>query len=370
MRVSIRDQIEQTGDVEQYVRRAQSAERQARQAKYEAQASGRSLELAEKQILELEAELASFHAPVHDAPLWTYNPSSAIHRALLFTLASDWHIGEFIDPAQIDGVNAFNYEIAKVRAERYFDKLVEIPKKYMAGRKYEGIVVGLAGDGTSGGIHDELRETDEFSTLESCRKYRDLVVPGLRLLSEHYETVHVVATPGNHGRDSKRPRYKGRAEHNADTHSAYLIHDACVQMGLKNVTFDISEGLSVDFSIYDVNFRLEHGDEARGGNGVMGILAPLPRLVLKRQQQARGEQSLGASTPSPDIVAVGHWHQLVDARGQGFLVNGCLKGFDEYARGQGFKPERPQQGLWVVTPERGLTTFETIHVDNRKEEQW
>lgn len=368
--MSLADDLKVQQDLDQVLRRTRAAEDRARLAMAELRSTRADLALANQSILELEAELSSFHSPVHEQPPLEFQHSGAARRASLFTLASDWHIGERIDPAQMGGVNAFNYEIAKVRAEEYFDKLVELPKRYMAGRKYEALYMGFAGDGTSGGIHDELRETDEFSTLESTRKYRDLVVPGLEYLASHYDWLHLGFTPGNHGRDSKKPRYKGRAEHNADTHAAYLIADALRDRGVKNVSVDISEGIEVNFKVYGVNVRLEHGDEAKGGNGVMGILSPLPRLVLRRQQQAQGEQALGVDSPSPDIVAVGHWHQLVDARGQGFLVNGSLKGYDEFARGHGFKPERAQQGLWVVTPERGLTTFETVHVDNRQKEGW
>ena len=56
-----------------------------------------------------------------------------------------------------------------------------------------------------------------------------------------------------------------------------------------------------------------------------------------------------------DYLLLGHFHQYVPAASQGFIANGCLKGFDEYARGRKFKPEPPQQAIFIVDPEHGVS---------------
>ena len=71
-----------------------------------------------------------------------------------------------------------------------------------------------------------------------------------------------------------------------------------------------------------------------------------------------------------DYSLVGHFHQYVPAASQGFVMNGSLKGYDEYARGWSFTPEPPQQALMVVTPEFGITQNVAVRVSKRSEEGW
>jgi hypothetical protein len=64
----------------------------------------------------------------------------------------------------------------------------------------------------------------------------------------------------------------------------------------------------------------------------------------------------------------GHWHQLVQT--PGLIVNGSLKGVDEYAFINNFGYEQPQQALAVITPERGITIQAPIFCVDRKKEGW
>ena len=130
------------------------------------------------------------------------------------------------------------------------------------------------------------------------------------------------------------------------------------------VTFDIPQSLDTDFSIYDTRFKVEHGDEARGGGGIGGIMTVLARHAKERRDQAKAE-----GKPF-DILLVGHFHQLLFAVNQGFIVNGSGKGYDEYARGKRFRPEPPQQALCVVTPEHGVSNYVPLFVGHRKSEGW
>ena len=70
-----------------------------------------------------------------------------------------------------------------------------------------------------------------------------------------------------------------------------------------------------------------------------------------------------------DYLLISHFHQYIPADTQGFIANGSLKGYDEYARGLKFKPEKPKQALFVVTPEYGITTQMPVFVSD-KSEKW
>jgi hypothetical protein len=49
----------------------------------------------------------------------------------------------------------------------------------------------------------------------------------------------------------------------------------------------------------------------------------------------------------------GHWHQYIHL--SRLIVNGSLKGYDEYAYQNNFGFEEPQQALFVVHPRHGIT---------------
>ena len=50
---------------------------------------------------------------------------------------------------------------------------------------------------------------------------------------------------------------------------------------------------------------------------------------------------------------MGHWHQYITLNG--IIVNGSLKGYDEYAASARFSYEVPKQALWFTHPKYGVT---------------
>ena len=69
-----------------------------------------------------------------------------------------------------------------------------------------------------------------------------------------------------------------------------------------------------------------------------------------------------------DWMAIGHWHDWW--MGKGIIVNGSLKGYDEYAYQCNFQPQPPIQGMWITTPEHGATFPAPLFVQDRKKEGW
>ncbi len=288
------------------------------------------------------------------------------HRATLVAFLSDLHAGEVVRAEEMGGYNAYNLRIADMRLQRFFSKTIELARSYFAGVAYDGIVLALGGDLVSGDIHDELEQTNELSVLDTTLWVAPRLVAGIEKLAEEFGYVHVVSAPGNHGRDSKRPRHKGRSAHNADTHIARMAAMVYSQTNPAGpVTFDIPESFDVGFEVQAVRFNLEHGDNMRfAGTSEIGALGPVKRGTLRKSNQHQQE-----GHPF-DVALLGHFHQYVPAASQGFVLNGSVKGFDEYARSWHFKPEPAQQALFVVTPEHGVTTQAPIFVADRDAEGW
>lgn len=322
------------------------------------------LKASEDRLEELST-LLDLQQQVEDIPdpEWTtYAPDDSKHRGVFIACFSDWHYGEVVQPAEMVWYNAYNMEIAEFRTGRFFERTIHIARQYLAGVEYEGIVVPSLGDIATGNIHEELRETNDVSLYKVIPRAAKWIETGLGNLADEFGKVHVPCVPGNHPRDSKLPRFKKRSEHNADTMIMELVASA-----FKNddrVTFNIPDGISADFDAYDVAFRMEHGDEARGGTGIQGAMLPIALRTHRIRKQAEAE-----GHPF-DVLLLGHWHQLMLMPGKGFAVNGAGKGYDEFARAKGFEPEPPQQALLLVTPEHGISGQWPLFVGHRGKEGW
>lgn len=348
-------------DVERARLRLQAAAEAARRAESAARSE---LAEAREALAEARVELSLYETTANQpAPTWLRAPKDTKnHHGTLVVFLSDTHFGEVVDPGEMNGYNAFNPDIAEQRLERFFQRTALVAHNYLAGVKYDGVVLALGGDLVSGDIHDELTETNAMSTYQTVEWAVPRLEAGVGLLSEEFGKVHVVSAPGNHGRNTRKPKHKRRSANNADTHIARLLSQRFASSS--NVTFSVPDSIDVDFSVYGYRFSLEHGDQAKGGDGQVGALGPVKRLALRKQTQ------LAAEGRPFNYMLVGHFHQLVFGQTQGFVMNGSLKGYDEYARAWHFRPEPAQQALMVCTPEHGITVQAPVIVQKRASEGW
>jgi hypothetical protein len=73
-------------------------------------------------------------------------------------------------------------------------------------------------------------------------------------------------------------------------------------------------------------------------------------IMLGHHRKSRRQTSIRKPF---DWLAMGHWHQYWV--GKHIIVNGTMKGTDEYSYVSNFDYERPQQAFWIITPNQGLT---------------
>lgn len=298
-----------------------------------------------------------------DAPEWLAPSKAEGKHGTVCAVLSDLHLDEVVRKQEVGGVNAFNRRIAEMRLQRFFEKAVELPRDYLSNITYDGFVLMCLGDTFTGEIHEELAATNEGHPFETLLYFLDPFVSGIRLLAEQYGKVHVVSVPGNHDRTYKKPRYKGRVV--TSLHYLFMKFVEREFKGDERVTFQAPESPDAIVKVYDTTFLATHGDQFKGGNGIGGIMVPLLRGHAKRQQRQQ------AIRQGYDVMVMGHWHQYIAVPSSGLIINGTLKGFDEYSYGMGFNYEPAQQALWVTTPEHGATGFHLpIVVEDKKTERW
>lgn len=281
------------------------------------------------------------------APAWT---TQTAHKGgapgIPVLLLSDLHWGEVVDPQQIGGVNKFNLSIAQKRLKHTVSTAIDLCRILDAGMRYDGIVVPLAGDNCSGDIHEELQATNELPTIPTILDLATHLESAIRLLADSFGKVHLPCVTGNHGRNTRKVWAKDRTRTSFDWLLYKLLQRAF--LADKRVTLDIADGPDQPFTVNNRRYLLTHGDRlGSGGDGMIGFLGPVTRGDHKRRTR---QQQINAPY---DTMICGHWHQYVHT--QRLIVNGSLKGYDEYAYTEAFPFELPQQALWIVHQKHGET---------------
>ena len=346
------------------LRKAQGDLERARAARDDAQRTAKAL-AAEAD--ELRAMLGVYSAarsfPV-EVPEWTARPSRGGHRGLVMASMTDWHLDEVVKPEEVLHLNAFNREIALMRARSWAEKLVTLPRDYTKGLALDGIVVCATGDLFTGEIHPELKETNESPLLASVHWWQAPILAALRMLErEDGGNVVVNAVVGNHGRLSHKPVYKGRVYDNVEWLFWVTVRDRLADLG-SSVVVNVSPSMDLDVEVYGRHYLLTHGDQFRGGTGISGAFAP-----LSLGSHRKGKRQSVAGMPMQTMV-IGHMHQLINI--PGVIMGGCLKGYDEYAFGINAAPDPDgaSQAMWITSPERALVSWMPVYLQDREAEGW
>lgn len=259
---------------------------------------------------------------------------------------SDLHWGEVVDPKQIGNTNKYNLSIAHERLHYTVQTAIHLLRILDSGMNYPGITVPLGGDMISGDIHDELSATNALPTIPTLLDLASHLEGAIGLLADTFGHVFLPCVTGNHGRNTRKIWSKNRNHTSFD----WLLYQILAKSfsGDDRVTFEIADGPDILFRTMNRRYLLTHGDKlGNGGDGMIGFLGPVTRGDHKRRtRQNQINQPY-------DTMICGHWHQYVHT--QRLIVNGSLKGYDEYAFTEAFPFEEPQQALWVVHPKYGET---------------
>ena len=290
-----------------------------------------------------------------EPPAWLVRTKAGAGDLGVPTLfASDWHWAEVVDPRQIGGVNKYDLSIAHSRARKLIERTVHLLRNCFVGARYPGIVFALGGDMVSGDIHEELQATNEMEIMPTVVDLIEVIAWCIRSLADEFGRVFVPCVTGNHGRNTKKIRAKGR-NHTSFDWLAYVMLERLFKDD-ERITFLIPDGPDAYWKVYGTRYMLTHGDQFRGGDGMIGALGPIIRGDhKKRSRSSQIDQGY-------DVLLLGHWHQLIQL--QRLIVNGSLKGYDEYANQNNFGYERARQALWITHPDHGITFSMPVNVDD------
>lgn len=314
----------------------------------------------------IKAKIIGLSEEKKEPPDWLVRSTKVFTGPGVPTLfASDWHWGEVVDPNQIGGVNKFNVAIAQERARTMIEKAIDLLTNHLAMPEYPGIVFALGGDMISGDIHEELMATNEMEVMPVIVDLFGVLTWCIETLADQFGNVAVPCVSGNHGRMTHKIRAKGRNFTSFD----WLLYQFLAKRfeGDARVKFIIPDGPDCHYSVMGHRYLLTHGDQFRStGDSMIGALGTLIRGD-HRKRSRNAQIDMGYET-----MICGHWHQLIQL--QRLIVNGSLKGMDEYSYANNFGFEVPRQALWITHPQHGITFSAPVNVDRdtkvKKEAAW
>lgn len=327
-----------------------------------ARAAHRQAERELEALLKDVDRLTALNAVSVETPRWAKAKARRVkHEATALVMLSDLHLDEVIDPAEVAGMNAYNREIALQRLQRAADGAIRLGKELMAGFQITNAIVIFGGDMVHGNLHDNAEWNETPSVIATVDYWADHLAKFLDTIAVGFGgQVHVVSVVGNHGRNTNKPRTRGRVQDSFDHHLTRLVQRH--YRDDPRFTWNVPMSADAYVNVYDHRILVTHGDQARGGSGISGLFTPIALLDSRKRKR---DASFGRAY---DHLMMGHWHQYI--RGNGFTVNGSLCGVNAYAYLGNFGYEPPAQAFGIVTPEHGMTIEAPIYCSNRKAEGW
>lgn len=305
----------------------------------------RSADVATERVLQrIEAALPVLQPRYRTLPKRSKIARGESHEFAL--LISDLHAGEVVDREATLGLNEYNWTVMMRRLARVQDSVFSFAehRPYPISR----LNIWLLGDLLSGDAHDELTTTNEMPTAEAAVQLAYDLSDWMLEFREAFPEIKVAGVPGNHPRTTRKPSNK-MPHSNSDWLCMKMM-----EMRLANQSgfeFDFPRSTFAVTTVADAwRVLLLHGDGIKGG----GVGAPFGGVV--RRATTLQQQFQQANKPF-DFVVCGHFHQPNTIAGIGArtIMNGSVKGVDEFSLKQFGSGHAPSQMLLTFHRDRGLT---------------
>lgn len=245
-------------------------------------------------------EVEALHAPVD---------------ALL--VLADWHAGEVVRAEETEGYGEYCWETMLARAWATAQKTGELVTIMRQTSRCDRLTVLVLGDIVSGNIHEELDRTNEFALPETVVRTGRVLAEVVTMLAARFERIDVLAVPGNHGRQDRKPVAKQFAARNWDT-AVYQIARA---MSPTSIAWAIPESRAVRVDLDGCRLLAKHGDDVQMQGGVVPFYG-LARDTAKEHAKRAGVDDF-------DLIVQGHLHDHYVLPGR--VVAPALVGTNEYA---------------------------------------
>jgi hypothetical protein len=263
-------------------------------------------------------------------------------------MISDIHCGMVVKPSAVNELNEFSPDIFDDRLDAVFRNALKIINGQRNTMIIREGVVWLGGDMIEGELHNDAVQNQTLTTTQQIVRCQLALVRGFDYLLAHsdLERIMVPCNVGNHDRTTKKQQ--SNATENSFAHLMY--HNLRRHYrDQPRLVWQIADADCLYLDLYDKRIRFFHGDSVKYNGGAAGPLWNVDKHVKNLDQSI-----------SADNTFHGHFHTLNFGRATG---NGSLPGCAPYGHRQGYRPERPQQGMRFLHSHLGFVGSFPVFTD-------
>ena len=281
-----------------------------------------------------------------------YNPKkeSSSYEIEAVMQDSDWHIGEYQDSDEIEGINAFNHEIAISRVNDLVHRENRIIDRLRSSYSIKNGVIISTGDMITGDLRDEATRTNEFDVPVQVIKSAELFASSAMGLSQNMDHLRVeYITADNHSRLTRKPQSKNQGTNSFNYLVAILAKKLLSRQN--NIEFNIHIEPQKVINVLGRQYLTMHGHQIQGWAGI-----PFYGIERKVSKESQGRLAMIMEDPSRmkslgfHKIIGGHLHMPITT--MYYWFSGSLMGTTAHDRHNGrYSP--PSQPMWFVDPKHG-----------------
>lgn len=262
-------------------------------------------------------------------------------------MRSDAQVGQYTDEAWTQGISKYNAEIYKERVEKLAEKVNIFKEQDKTSLGLNKLVIYHLGDQVEGElIFKGQPHSLDLSGVDQLFYSVEVESNFLLAMASIFNEVQVFMVPGNHGRAAKK------GEGHPRTNFDYIFYRT-LQITLKNqpnIQLFVSESPSLLVEQGKFLFLLNHGDNAKGWNGI-------PYYGLDRA--ARRVNDLYGMVINYNLC--GHHHTPCNLADH-IIMNGCLPGGSDLSVNRLLSASRPSQKMFYFHPEFGINRESNLYL--------
>jgi predicted phosphodiesterase len=215
----------------------------------------------------------------------------------------------------------------------------------------------------SGNIHEELEVTNELPIGEAMVKMAYALYDMGKAFAQEVPNVEMIVMPGNHPRLERKPRMK-----NAWNNWEWVMGMFIQALARDQFNVIVPKDLVYRHKAFKQVIGLTHGDGVKAQ-----AFAGIPWYSMKQRRDAMQALLKSLGLPQLDLLIYGHFHQLIyeEGSGCGLLINGSIKGYDEFILKlkTKYSGQTPIQALLTFHPRHGLTDLSRINLGHVRSDE-
>lgn len=274
------------------------------------------------------------------------------HEMLL--ALSDAHFPEVVNPDEAMGLS-YGPETCRRRLEHVRDTVIRYRDLRAKAYPTRKLTVVVNGDMLSGNIHEELEVTNAFPMSEALVKMAYMLLDMGLAWRSAFPEVELIVMPGNHPRLTKKPRSKGKWDN-----WEWVLGQFVKALAGDRFAVTVPKAIVHAFPIFGKRIGASHGDGVKAQS-----FAGIPHYAMKTRRDAMQALLKSIGEPTLDMLLYGHFHQLIYDEGSGcsLVINGSVKGGDEYGITTRYSAPSAVQALMTFHPKHGMTDLSRINLD-------